>query len=118
MPAAQLLVVTFVAASIFAAIVVFAPPVRRRWSGKVAAMIVVAALAATIVSLVHSSTRHAGTGISTERGWPKPYAFSWIDREDPDSRRRDWNALYFAGDVALYGSILAAAWAAFAAARR
>jgi hypothetical protein len=118
MPAAQLLIVTFAAALIFAAIMVAAPAVRRRLTGRVVTAIVVASVAATLISLAGSSTRHAGTGISTDRGWPKPYAFSWVDREQTDSRRGDWNALYFAGDVALYGSIFAAAWAAFAAARR
>ena len=61
-----------------------------------------------IVSLISSAgtaavskSRHAGTGISVERGYPKPFLFRWTGESGHRSPSR-MNALYFAVNTAAH----------------
>ena len=70
---------------------------------------IVLALASSGASMAITKSRHAGTGMSEQRGYPKPFHFRFTDEQ---GRRGDgdFHALYFAVNTAVH----LGAWAVLA----
>ena len=87
---------------------------RRPWAP---AAIALAAAGLSLLSALHAAPRHAGTGISTDRGWPKPFLFRWESWESA-ATAGGFNALYFAGNACAWALPVVAVWIALRLLRR
>jgi uncharacterized protein len=74
---------------------------RRSATWGLLILIVLVSLIASGASAGISQARHAGTGISVSRGYPRPYFFQWRDFEGRNGRR-GMNALYFGANTFVY----------------
>jgi hypothetical protein len=62
---------------------------------------------ASAASALIAHDRHAGTGISRDHGWPKPFWFQWQSWEN-SAQSQGFNALYFVGNAAVWAAALLA----------
>ena len=74
---------------------------RRSATWNLIIVTLVIALVASGASAGFSQARHAGTGITVSRGYPRPYYFQWRDF-DGSASRRDMSALYFGANTFVY----------------
>jgi len=100
-PLATLLLIALPLIFIAAVLLRGQPPAVRR---VVLAATAISALVVTAASATLWSRRHAGTGLETARGWPKPIYSMW---EDTEARQRisgvRWRGV--AENAFLYGAI-------------
>ena len=59
-----------------------------------------AAGVASAASAVVASTRRAGTGFTTSRGWPKPFYFRYLSETGGQSD--GWSFIYFLGNSLVF----------------
>lgn len=74
------------------------------------------AAAISAASSLVSRTRHAGTGMTTGHGWPKPFYFSHVDETGAASHGLD--VLYFCGNTAAIAGVLLSLWTIWRSFRR
>jgi hypothetical protein len=67
----------------------------------------------SLASLFYGKTGHAGTGLVTRYGWPKPFYF--ITYPEFGAAIEGWSFIYFIGNTSLYGAALLLGWAAWRA---
>ena len=79
---------------------------RQRYLGGMLWKAAAAGIAASLVSLVYSHSRLAGTGTHQARGWPRSYFFSWRGM-DGASERDGINWLYLVENWLLWTALAA-----------
>jgi hypothetical protein len=67
----------------------------------------------SLASLFYGETGHAGTGLVTRYGWPKPFYF--ITYPEFGAALEGWSFIYFIGNTSLYGALLLIGWTAWRA---
>jgi hypothetical protein len=70
----------------------------------------------SFISLIYGKTTHAGTGLITRYGWPKPFYF--INYPEFGAPFGGWGFIYFVGNSAFYGAVLLLLWTAWRSMRR
>jgi hypothetical protein len=79
-------------------------------------LLFVAAAAGSGTSALYGTTRHAGTGLTSSYGWPKPFYFQYVTETGTGSDGLE--VLYFTGNTLFYAAALLFAWTAFRIANR
>jgi hypothetical protein len=72
-----------------------------------------AAAAMSGASALVQRTRHAGTGLTTSYGWPKPFYFTYLS--EAGERSSGWELIYFAGNSLFFAGALLIGWTAWRA---
>jgi hypothetical protein len=67
----------------------------RFWLPLIAAAVFLSAASALV-----ETTRHAGTGLTTSYGWPKPFYFRYLS--ETGGRSGGWEFIYFAGNCLVF----------------
>lgn len=117
MPIYQALCSFFLALAVASLTAVFVPRLRRSLSRPIVWIgLLAAGSAASLVSALVASTRHAGTGFTTSHGWPKPFYFRYLDEAGGVSE--GWSALYFLGNSLVCAGAALLLWTAWQLSRR
>ena len=72
-------------------------------------LLVTAGGAMSAVSALIGKTRHAGTGLTTNYGWPKPFYFRYLSENN--IRSDGWEFIYFAANSLVFIAGLLGLWA-------
>jgi hypothetical protein len=67
-----------------------------------------AAATLSAASALFDKTRHAGTGLTTNYGWPKPFYFRYLSETGAQSD--GWEFIYFFGNSLVYAGALLMLW--------
>lgn len=83
----------------------------RFWGRLLAASAVLSLLSALVLQ-----TRHAGTGLTTEHGWPKPFYFQYLSETGAWSHGS--SIIYFIGNMLVFAAALLSLWTIWRLVRR
>jgi len=62
----------------------------------------------SFASAWREKTRHSGTGLTTEYGWPKPFHFRYAS--EAGALNYDWEPIYFVGNSLIFAAGLLVLW--------
>ncbi len=79
-------------------------------------LLIAAAVLLCAASALVERTRHAGTGLTTSYGWPKPFYFRYLS--ETGERSDGWEFIYLAGNCLVFVGGLLMLWTIWRLARR